>query len=318
MLASVARSLRPGTPTGGSYWALWLNCRRRFYHERIEHLSLVEREDRQPRGWTTNGGGLLGGSLLHATLAAFYELVRTSIDGQRRPELDLVRPEFELARDYLEADPKTEQVVWSTFSRFANVTAERLLTGAWRVIGVEVPLRVIYPNGAQLTARVDCLFEHLTSKEVIYVDWKLKSNDAGGNVEYRRRMSGAVTTTLLAARDGSVWAEEGCYAPGDGPDPGSSLSNHDHVFICEVLTKNDPSMLRGGSVTHPAWLLNRYRDRIQAAHAEMVQLHGGSVEVYPCDGLVNGSCRGFGDRCPYMDLCFSGGSAIGLYEQVVP
>jgi len=264
---------------------------------------------------SSSGGGLLGGSLLHASLAAYYEIFR--LGGQRPPLLEIAG-EFGAASRFLGADEHTENVVWAMLERW--VEWEQEVYDYWRPLAIEVPLEARYGD-ATLTAKMDVYVEDTRNGQRFSVDHKLASAERG-QLGSAYLLSPAVVTTMLTARDGTVVSGEGwpwmssesSLAPdgSDGVKPGQKISVG-YVFVSQVFTRKSPPPGRGASVLPRREVLDAYRERVRDLAPQLAAAPPSAV-AWPQIGLVTDACRHFERPCDFTDLCTSGGRARGLYE----
>ena len=322
MLAAVARALAGGTPRGASRWETLTRCDREYFHRYVEGIELTKG---RPGARNANGGGFEGGTLLDATLAAYYEMKRVA--GGKAPGVDAIRPHFEEILPHVGAegaDVRTETVVWRTFERYAAWELEAYRH--WRVVAVQVPLEAVWEKGdrdVRLTAKVDLLVQDQRDMTTIAVDNKISTAERG-SVESSYRMAPAVVTTLLCARDGFVhdgngWpgmSEGAVLDPGgaDGVTPGEAVRIH-HVWINQILTRESPPPARGASILVAQHVLDAYGGQVIETDTEAA-LHSDTIDSWPQRGLVSGACRGWGP-CEYVDLCAGGPRARGLYRKKV-
>lgn len=313
MLAAVSRSLAGGTPLGASRWGTFLRCPREYRYRHVENLA---KADAGPKP-AASGGGLLGGSLLHAVLAAYYETTRL---WGGRPSAEAVRDEFDEASAWLSADEKTVNTIWGCFERYVAWESEAY--AYWVPEAIEVPLEI----GGVLTAKADLVVRDSRSGQVFAVDHKLASAERG-SLETSYRLGPEVVTTLLCARDGHVasgvgWpgmAEGAEFTDADGLGPGASLALA-YVFINQVFPRAAPPPARGASVTVRDQVLDAYLDMVKTAAAKIfawsgATAKGGEPKLWTQVGLVTKACGGssFGGPCEFLDLCASGGRTRGLY-----
>ena len=174
MLAAVARSLEGATPRGAGFYSQLGRCRREYFYREIEKLEPLNARARRR---TDTGGGLEGGSLLHATLAAYHEIVRVS----GSCSLEELRPHFEEAVEALEAAGVTEFTQWGVVERYLAWEGEALRH--WKTVGVEIPMEVNYNKwGARapivhVTCKIYRVVKDSRTGETFAIDYKFAASE---------------------------------------------------------------------------------------------------------------------------------------------